>query len=141
MNFFRFNECCCNPYNADFDGDEMNLHVPQTLEAKAEAEILMGVCINLSLLSNSSYWTVIFLWSYWFNTTRKLTFLTAKRITSSKTIYFLKSSINNLQICVKSFKNTGTISCGIDLCSHQESLQHETKIISYSLRSDKETLR
>lgn len=26
---FRFNECVCNPYNADFDGDEMNLHVPQ----------------------------------------------------------------------------------------------------------------
>ena len=25
----RFNECVCNPYNADFDGDEMNLHVPQ----------------------------------------------------------------------------------------------------------------
>ncbi|KAG0418155.1 DNA-directed RNA polymerase III subunit rpc1, partial [Dictyocoela roeselum] len=26
----RLNECCCTPYNADFDGDEMNLHVPQT---------------------------------------------------------------------------------------------------------------
>lgn len=26
---FRFNECCCTPYNADFDGDEMNLHLPQ----------------------------------------------------------------------------------------------------------------
>ena len=26
---FRFNECVCAPYNADFDGDEMNLHVPQ----------------------------------------------------------------------------------------------------------------
>jgi DNA-directed RNA polymerase III subunit RPC1 len=22
---FRFNECVCTPYNADFDGDEMNL--------------------------------------------------------------------------------------------------------------------
>jgi len=29
---FRFNECVCGPYNADFDGDEMNLHVPQTEE-------------------------------------------------------------------------------------------------------------
>eukprot|EP00967_Tisochrysis_lutea_P107966 scaffold166949_cov32-Tisochrysis_lutea.AAC.9 len=26
---FRFNECVCAPYNADFDGDEMNLHLPQ----------------------------------------------------------------------------------------------------------------
>eukprot|EP00967_Tisochrysis_lutea_P111416 scaffold175221_cov21-Tisochrysis_lutea.AAC.1 len=25
----RFNECVCSPFNADFDGDEMNLHVPQ----------------------------------------------------------------------------------------------------------------
>src|SRR6218665_3197659 len=40
---FSFNECCCNPFNADFDGDEMNLHLPQTEEAKAEAMTLMGV--------------------------------------------------------------------------------------------------
>ena len=32
---FRFNECVCKPYNADFDGDEMNLHVPQTQEARS----------------------------------------------------------------------------------------------------------
>lgn len=40
---FRFNECVCTPYNADFDGDEMNLHLPQTEEARAEALVLMGV--------------------------------------------------------------------------------------------------
>ncbi|OAQ60650.2 DNA-directed RNA polymerase III largest subunit [Pochonia chlamydosporia 170] len=44
---FRLNECVCNPYNADFDGDEMNLHVPQTEEARAEAMMLMGVRYNL----------------------------------------------------------------------------------------------
>ncbi len=38
---FRINLCVAAPYNADFDGDEMNLHVPQTLEARAEAKILM----------------------------------------------------------------------------------------------------
>jgi DNA-directed RNA polymerase III subunit RPC1 len=37
----------CAPYNADFDGDEMNLHVPQTEEARAEALVLMGVKNNL----------------------------------------------------------------------------------------------
>ncbi|MCH88007.1 DNA-directed RNA polymerase III subunit RPC1-like, partial [Trifolium medium] len=37
----RFNESVCNPYNADFDGDEMNLHVPQTEEARTEALLLM----------------------------------------------------------------------------------------------------
>ena len=30
----RFNECVCAPYNADFDGDEMNLHLPQTEEVR-----------------------------------------------------------------------------------------------------------
>eukprot|EP00004_Rigifila_ramosa_P019449 TRINITY_DN4940_c0_g1_i2.p1 TRINITY_DN4940_c0_g1~~TRINITY_DN4940_c0_g1_i2.p1 ORF type:complete len:1028 (+),score=226.55 TRINITY_DN4940_c0_g1_i2:430-3084(+) len=44
---FRFNECVCNPYNADFDGDEMNLHLPQTEEARAEAMVLMAVQENL----------------------------------------------------------------------------------------------
>ncbi|HPP45678.1 MAG TPA: DNA-directed RNA polymerase subunit A', partial [Methanomassiliicoccaceae archaeon] len=40
---FRFNLCVCPPYNADFDGDEMNLHVLQSDEARAEAMILMRV--------------------------------------------------------------------------------------------------
>ena len=44
---FRFNECVCTPYNADFDGDEMNIHFPQSEEAKAEARILMDVKQNL----------------------------------------------------------------------------------------------
>jgi len=39
----RLNPAVCAPYNADFDGDEMNLHIPQTEEARAEAEILMQV--------------------------------------------------------------------------------------------------
>ena len=40
---FRINFCVTPPYNADFDGDEMNLHVPQTLEAQAEAKYLLEV--------------------------------------------------------------------------------------------------
>lgn len=55
---FRFNECVCNPYNADFDGDEMNLHLPQTEEAKAEALILMGVSVQF-LSSIINYYTLV----------------------------------------------------------------------------------
>ena len=40
---FRLNLCVCVPYNADFDGDEMNLHVPQSTEARTEAHMLMRV--------------------------------------------------------------------------------------------------
>ncbi|KAI9745421.1 MAG: hypothetical protein M1818_000955 [Claussenomyces sp. TS43310] len=49
---FRFNECVCGPYNADFDGDEMNIHVPQTEEARTEAISLMGVKNNLCTPKN-----------------------------------------------------------------------------------------
>jgi DNA-directed RNA polymerase subunit A' len=44
---FRLNLCVCAPYNADFDGDEMNLHIPQTEEAQIEAENLMSVQKNI----------------------------------------------------------------------------------------------
>lgn len=40
---FRVNLSVCPPYNADFDGDEMNMHVLQGEEARAEAKILMRV--------------------------------------------------------------------------------------------------
>ncbi len=36
LNTFRLNLSVCSPYNADFDGDEMNMHVPQSVEAAAE---------------------------------------------------------------------------------------------------------
>jgi DNA-directed RNA polymerase III subunit RPC1 len=48
----RFNECVCSPFNADFDGDEMNLHLPQTQEARAEALHLMGTLANLRTPKN-----------------------------------------------------------------------------------------
>ena len=35
------------PYNADFDGDEMNLHVPQSLETKAEIQEMIMVHRNI----------------------------------------------------------------------------------------------
>ena len=40
---FRMHLTVCPPYNADFDGDEMNLHVPQSKEAQIEARLLMQV--------------------------------------------------------------------------------------------------
>ena len=40
---FRLNLSVTSPYNADFDGDEMNMHVPQTYEATAEIKEIMNV--------------------------------------------------------------------------------------------------
>lgn len=40
---FRLNASVCSPYNADFDGDEMNMHVPQSLQTRYELESLVLV--------------------------------------------------------------------------------------------------
>ncbi|HOP55446.1 MAG TPA: DNA-directed RNA polymerase subunit beta' [bacterium] len=37
----------CPPYNADFDGDQMAVHVPLSLPARAEAELLMASPYNI----------------------------------------------------------------------------------------------
>ncbi|MDA4133382.1 MAG: DNA-directed RNA polymerase subunit A', partial [Thaumarchaeota archaeon] len=44
---FRLNLSVTSPYNADFDGDEMNLHVPQTEETRAEVKELCLVPLNI----------------------------------------------------------------------------------------------
>jgi len=40
---FRLNLSVVKPYNADFDGDEMNMHVPQSYETRAELKEIMYV--------------------------------------------------------------------------------------------------
>ncbi|MEM4625196.1 MAG: DNA-directed RNA polymerase subunit A' [Candidatus Pacearchaeota archaeon] len=51
---FRMHPAVAFPYNADYDGDEMNVHVPQTEEARAEARILLDVNNNLISPKNNS---------------------------------------------------------------------------------------
>lgn len=43
----RFNLAATKPFNADFDGDEMNIHVPQTLESQAELKYLSAAQWNI----------------------------------------------------------------------------------------------
>ena len=40
---FRLNLSVTSPYNADFDGDEMNMFVPQSYESYAEIKEIMAV--------------------------------------------------------------------------------------------------
>ena len=51
---FRMHPAVTFPYNADFDGDEMNIHSPQTEEAKSEAKTLLDVKKNLISPKNNS---------------------------------------------------------------------------------------
>jgi DNA-directed RNA polymerase III subunit RPC1 len=84
---FRLNECVCNPYNADFDGDEMNLHVPQTEEARTEAVQLMGVKHNIVTPKNGE--PII---------SAIQDFVTASYLLSSKDIFYDKKTF--VTICV-----------------------------------------
>ena len=44
---FRLNVSATRPYNADFDGDEMNMHVPQSISAATELRFLATVLRNI----------------------------------------------------------------------------------------------
>lgn len=44
---FRLNLSVTSPYNADFDGDEMNMHLPQGQEVRAEVKEIMAVPRNI----------------------------------------------------------------------------------------------
>lgn len=44
---FRLNLAITPSFNADFDGDEMNIHVPQSLEAEAELRLISAAQFNI----------------------------------------------------------------------------------------------
>ncbi len=50
---FRLHPSAAAPYNADFDGDEMNIHSPQNEEALAEAKILLEINNNIISSKNN----------------------------------------------------------------------------------------
>jgi len=49
---FRLHPAAAAPYNADYDGDEMNIHSPQTEEARAEARVLLD--LNQNIISSKN---------------------------------------------------------------------------------------
>ena len=51
---FRLHPAVVTPYNADFDGDEMNIHSPQTEEARTEAKALLDVKRNMISPTNNT---------------------------------------------------------------------------------------
>ena len=51
---FRLHPAVDSPYNADFDGDAMNIHSPQTEEARSEAKILLDVNKNIMSSKNNT---------------------------------------------------------------------------------------
>ncbi|MCH7568143.1 MAG: DNA-directed RNA polymerase subunit A' [Nanoarchaeota archaeon] len=50
---FKIHPTAAFPYNADFDGDEVNIHSPQTEEARSEAKILLDIKNNIISSKNN----------------------------------------------------------------------------------------
>ena len=50
---FRLHPAAAAPYNADYDGDEINIHSPQTEEALSEAKILLDINENIISSKNN----------------------------------------------------------------------------------------
>ena len=53
LNTFRMNVSVCAPYNADFDGDEMNIHLPQSIQTHNEIEYISNVKYQIVSAKNS----------------------------------------------------------------------------------------
>jgi DNA-directed RNA polymerase II subunit RPB1 len=95
---FRMNLSATTPYNADFDGDEMNLHLPQSIAAKAELKELMMVTNNIvSAQANKPVIGIVqdSLLASWKMTCRD-TFLTWEQV--SNIVMNSKDRIHNIRI-------------------------------------------
>jgi len=52
---FRLHPAAAAPYNADFDGDEMNIHSPQNEEALSEAKVLLNINNHIISSKNNTH--------------------------------------------------------------------------------------
>ena len=91
-NTFRLNVSVTKPYNADFDGDEMNMHVPQSLQSKTELKHLAAV--PLQIISPRVHEPVI--------SPVQDTMLGLNRLTNDN-VYFNKRELMNILIYIDNF--------------------------------------
>jgi DNA-directed RNA polymerase II subunit RPB1 len=94
-NTFRLNVSVTKPYNADFDGDEMNMHVPQSLQTVAELKYLTSV--PLQIISPREHKPVISL--------VQDSLLGLNRITNDG-VYLNRDEMMNILIYLDSFDGT-----------------------------------
>ena len=92
---FRFNVDVCSPYNADFDGDEMNMHVPQSIQAAAELRYLASV--RKQIISPSTNSPII--------QPSQDNLLGLYKITEDN-VFFTHREVMNLMAKVKAFKGS-----------------------------------
>ena len=89
---FRLNVTVTKPYNADFDGDEMNMHVPQSLQTRQE--LLNLAAVPLQIISPRIHQPII--------QPVQDTMLGVYRLTNDN-VWFNKFQIMNILMYIKSF--------------------------------------
>ncbi len=108
---FRLNVADTKPYNADFDGDEMNLHGPQDYESAAELANLAAVARQIISPANNSPIIGIF----------QDSLLGAYRFTRKNIDFDTRTAMNLLMAYdkpnVKIFENSSTRIANFDLLS------------------------
>lgn len=102
---FRMNVADTKPYNADFDGDEMNLHMPQDEESSSELKNLAAVPWQIISPANNKTIVGIF----------QDSLLGAYRITRANTTFTPRDAMNLLmgfnKLNIANFPTTTNISC------------------------------
>jgi DNA-directed RNA polymerase II subunit RPB1 len=89
---FRLNVNVCKPYNADFDGDEMNMHVPQSIQTAIELKMIANV--SKQIISPSSNSPII--------CPHQDNCLGLYKITD-KDVYFTRKEVMNMLVDVTTF--------------------------------------
>ena len=101
---FRMNVGDTKPYNADFDGDEMNLHLPQDEEAETELALLASIPTQIISPANNKSIIGVF----------QDSLLGCYTFTQKSTQYDLRSAMNLLMgiktVNVNNFPKSDTIS-------------------------------
>ncbi len=113
---FRMNVADTKPYNADFDGDEMNLHMPQDEEAECELRNLAAVPYQIISPANNKSIVGIFQDSLLgiyrltrsdirFNNKTAMNLLMHLNTIDLKNIDFTKMEITNFELLSQIFPN------------------------------------
>jgi DNA-directed RNA polymerase subunit beta' len=98
-NSIRLHLCVCSGFNADFDGDQMAVHVPLSKEAVEEARTVMISTNNLLNPSNGtpmSIPTKIMLFGIYFMTTLKEDLEPCEKVFSNKEELIFAMDVNKL---------------------------------------------
>lgn len=122
---FRMNVADTKPYNADFDGDEMNMHMPQTDEAESELRYLANIPNHIISPGNNKPIIGIFQDS-----------LIGSFLYTRENIEFTRKEAMNLLVKTNSFTTTSLFESNKDKYSSFEILSEIIPKISLKYKTD-----